>query len=287
MSSSAWARRGQHACACARTRNPSRTPPPPLHTQPTLCCVCKTPSVSCSDAVATHCRHAGYSYCGHVMAHAYKHIEAACVSRIFLLGPSHHVYSRQCMLSRAAEFATPLGGRGWAPRHWVGGAGDGHEGRMSAWSAVRPHACATCSERRRSKLCWQRPPPPSTWLAASRPTASMGCLSMQSGLLAHMRPAVAVAAAGPIPIDEQLVEKLRGSGAFDEVDHAADEVRGLAGGGRSRRQLTGTPSPWAVVVPACCTFWGLLVAPRAGHWCPGQTAECAVSGPPAHLDAAG
>jgi AmmeMemoRadiSam system protein B len=30
-------------------------------------------------------------------------------SRIFLLGPSHHVYSRRCYLSTADEYSTPLG----------------------------------------------------------------------------------------------------------------------------------------------------------------------------------
>lgn len=53
--------------------------------------------------------HAGYSYCGHVMAHAYKHIDPSRVSRIFLLGPSHHVYSRKCFLSTADSYDTPLG----------------------------------------------------------------------------------------------------------------------------------------------------------------------------------
>lgn len=53
--------------------------------------------------------HAGYSYCGHVMAHAYRFIDPARVSRIFLLGPSHHVYSRRCYLSTADEYSTPLG----------------------------------------------------------------------------------------------------------------------------------------------------------------------------------
>lgn len=53
--------------------------------------------------------HAGYRYCGHVMAYAYKQINPAKVSRVFVLGPSHHVYSRKCVLSSAAEYLTPLG----------------------------------------------------------------------------------------------------------------------------------------------------------------------------------
>jgi AmmeMemoRadiSam system protein B len=29
--------------------------------------------------------------------------------RVFLLGPSHHFYSKQCLLSPADQYATPLG----------------------------------------------------------------------------------------------------------------------------------------------------------------------------------
>ncbi|GMH33026.1 hypothetical protein BSKO_00860 [Bryopsis sp. KO-2023] len=53
--------------------------------------------------------HAGYSYCGHVMAFAYKQIDPAKVSRVFLLGPSHHVHTEKCVLSRADSYRTPLG----------------------------------------------------------------------------------------------------------------------------------------------------------------------------------
>ncbi|PNW86800.1 hypothetical protein CHLRE_02g096200v5 [Chlamydomonas reinhardtii] len=53
--------------------------------------------------------HAGYSYCGHVMAHAYAHINPANFKRVFLLGPSHHVFSRKCLLSSQTHYETPLG----------------------------------------------------------------------------------------------------------------------------------------------------------------------------------
>lgn len=43
------------------------------------------------------------------MAHAYAHINPEPVSRIFLLGPSHHVYGRRCWLSPTLEYETPLG----------------------------------------------------------------------------------------------------------------------------------------------------------------------------------
>lgn len=53
--------------------------------------------------------HAGYSYCGHVMAHAYAHIDPTKYRRVFLLGPSHHVFTRRCMLSAQEAYDTPLG----------------------------------------------------------------------------------------------------------------------------------------------------------------------------------
>ena len=53
--------------------------------------------------------HAGYSYCGHVMAHAYGAVDPSRVARVFVLGPSHHWYTRRCALSPAAAYGTPLG----------------------------------------------------------------------------------------------------------------------------------------------------------------------------------
>eukprot|EP00884_Botryococcus_braunii_P019046 jgi/Botrbrau1/5825/Bobra.0366s0010.1 len=53
--------------------------------------------------------HAGYRFCGHVMAYAYKQIQPEHVNRIFILGPSHHCYTRQCLLSKADQYDTPLG----------------------------------------------------------------------------------------------------------------------------------------------------------------------------------
>jgi len=43
------------------------------------------------------------------MAHAYAHIDPSTVKRVFLLGPSHHVYTRKCALSSADHYDTPLG----------------------------------------------------------------------------------------------------------------------------------------------------------------------------------
>ncbi|KAL6765289.1 MEMO1 family [Haematococcus lacustris] len=53
--------------------------------------------------------HAGHRYCGHIMAHAFKNVDITKVSRVFLLGPSHHVHTRRCCLSPATAYDTPLG----------------------------------------------------------------------------------------------------------------------------------------------------------------------------------
>ncbi|KAJ2721453.1 hypothetical protein GGI07_003966 [Coemansia sp. Benny D115] len=53
--------------------------------------------------------HAGYSYSGPNAAFAYKCINPQGVKRVFLLGPSHHVYLDKCALSQCREYETPLG----------------------------------------------------------------------------------------------------------------------------------------------------------------------------------
>ncbi|KAF0712589.1 Aste57867_4776 [Aphanomyces stellatus] len=53
--------------------------------------------------------HAGYAYSGPTAAHAYQHINPSLVDRIFLLGPSHHVYMTGCALTSVSAYETPLG----------------------------------------------------------------------------------------------------------------------------------------------------------------------------------
>ncbi|CAH1758848.1 7491_t:CDS:2 [Entrophospora sp. SA101] len=53
--------------------------------------------------------HAGYSYSGQASAFAYKCIDPESVKRVFILGPSHHVYLTKCALSQCTEYITPLG----------------------------------------------------------------------------------------------------------------------------------------------------------------------------------
>ncbi|KAH9944423.1 MEMO1 family [Epithele typhae] len=54
--------------------------------------------------------HAGYSYSGAAAAWAYKSIDVTGIKRVFILGPSHHVYLDGCALSRCSQYETPLGG---------------------------------------------------------------------------------------------------------------------------------------------------------------------------------
>ncbi|OCB90139.1 UPF0103-domain-containing protein [Sanghuangporus baumii] len=53
--------------------------------------------------------HAGYSYSGPAAAWAYKSIDNTGIKRVFILGPSHHVYLDGCALSQCREYSTPIG----------------------------------------------------------------------------------------------------------------------------------------------------------------------------------
>ncbi|KAJ2161084.1 hypothetical protein GGF46_001755 [Coemansia sp. RSA 552] len=53
--------------------------------------------------------HAGFSYSGPNAAYGYKCIDVDNIKRVFLLGPSHHVYLEDCALSSCTEYETPLG----------------------------------------------------------------------------------------------------------------------------------------------------------------------------------
>lgn len=63
----------------------------------------------CGSARAIIAPHAGYSYSGPTAAWAYKHIQATTARRVFVLGPSHHVYTPRCALTRCTAYETPLG----------------------------------------------------------------------------------------------------------------------------------------------------------------------------------
>ena len=53
--------------------------------------------------------HAGYSYSGPTAAWAYTHVDATNIKRVFLLGPSHNMYTPKCLLSSCSAYAAPNG----------------------------------------------------------------------------------------------------------------------------------------------------------------------------------
>lgn len=54
--------------------------------------------------------HAGYSYSGRIAAYAYNAVDTSRISRVFVMGPSHHVYMRdKCAITTASILETPLG----------------------------------------------------------------------------------------------------------------------------------------------------------------------------------
>lgn len=64
------------------------------------------PVAGCKAIIAPH---AGYAYSGPTAAWAYKTIDTTRIKRVFILGPSHHVYIDGCALSQCREYETPLG----------------------------------------------------------------------------------------------------------------------------------------------------------------------------------
>ncbi|CAE7214536.1 unnamed protein product [Rhizoctonia solani] len=64
------------------------------------------PVAGCKAIIAPH---AGYSYSGPAAAWAYKSIDTTGIKRVFILGPSHHVYLNTCALSKCQSYETPIG----------------------------------------------------------------------------------------------------------------------------------------------------------------------------------
>jgi hypothetical protein len=64
------------------------------------CEVCSLQTVTRREAKTSYIMHS--AFISHLPLHAHS-------SRVFLLGPSHHFYSKRCLLSRADAFETPLG----------------------------------------------------------------------------------------------------------------------------------------------------------------------------------
>lgn len=54
--------------------------------------------------------HAGYTYAGPILAKTYKSFDSTGIERIFIMGPSHHVYFKGCVLTTNCDYYdTPLG----------------------------------------------------------------------------------------------------------------------------------------------------------------------------------
>ena len=53
--------------------------------------------------------HAGYSYCGETAGFAYFAMNPERIERVFVLGPSHRIYTSACHVSSASSYETPLG----------------------------------------------------------------------------------------------------------------------------------------------------------------------------------
>lgn len=62
-----------------------------------------------SRARAIIAPHAGFRYSGRCAAYAFAQIDPKVVKRVFLLGPSHHHFTRKCALSPAKTYESPLG----------------------------------------------------------------------------------------------------------------------------------------------------------------------------------
>ena len=54
--------------------------------------------------------HAGYAYAGATLGKAYSAFDSSGIERVFILGPSHHVYFKGCVLTTNCDFYdTPFG----------------------------------------------------------------------------------------------------------------------------------------------------------------------------------
>ncbi|KAF5375040.1 hypothetical protein D9758_000242 [Tetrapyrgos nigripes] len=60
----------------------------------------------CKAVIAPH---AGYAYSGPAAAWAYKSVDTSGIKRVFIFGPSHHLYLDACALSACNEYETPIG----------------------------------------------------------------------------------------------------------------------------------------------------------------------------------
>lgn len=54
--------------------------------------------------------HAGYAYSGPILGNTYNSLDSKGIERVFIMGPSHHVYFKGCVLTTNCDYYdTPLG----------------------------------------------------------------------------------------------------------------------------------------------------------------------------------
>jgi len=70
---------------------------------------CGVPEFPVPNARVIMAPHAGYSYSGATAGFAYKAWDLSQATRIFILGPAHHVYINGCSVSGCDFYDTPLG----------------------------------------------------------------------------------------------------------------------------------------------------------------------------------
>jgi AmmeMemoRadiSam system protein B len=94
----------------------------------------------CGTARAIIAPHAGYSFSGPTAAWAYRHIQAHGINRVFLLGPSHNLYTPKCLLTTCTAYGTPLGPLQIDQRVCAELAGSGQFGEMPLAVDEREHS---------------------------------------------------------------------------------------------------------------------------------------------------
>ncbi|MES1922545.1 hypothetical protein MHBO_004059 [Bonamia ostreae] len=63
----------------------------------------------CGNVKAIISPHAGYDYSGEIAACAYQAINPQKIKTVFVLGPSHQIYTNKCLLTTFDRFYTPFG----------------------------------------------------------------------------------------------------------------------------------------------------------------------------------
>jgi predicted class III extradiol MEMO1 family dioxygenase len=148
---------------------------------------------------------------------AYKHLVPSTIKRVFLLGPSHHFYSKRCLLSTASVYDTPLGaccGGSWQQESLQ------HTGVVLPWGSntertgVGPQYIWCCDTH---VLCTAR-------LLEVDPDV-YAQHTLNAAALCHDHPCTHTrTCTGPLEIDADVYAQLTATGKFDSCDLDADEA---------------------------------------------------------------